>query len=80
MEGNESPLSSNIANPRPTYTGIVSNGGAQSQFINNNKEQLTSVNQGHAIAIDPLDGVTGYQYSKAVAEVVGNKTVTHVGR
>lgn len=81
MEGNESSFLSSTNVSRPTlYTSIVSNGGAQSQIVNNNKEQLTGVTQSHAIVIDPLDGVTGHQYSKAVAEVVGNKTVTHVGR
>ena len=33
-----------------------------------------------SLSLDPLDGITGHQYYKAVAEVVGNKTVTHVGR
>ena len=79
MEGNESSSSSTLSS-RPTYTGVVSNGSAHTQIVNNNKEQLTGVNQNHAIVIDPIDGVTGHQYSKAVAEVVGNKTVTHVGR
>ena len=41
--------------------------------------QLSSADIANSIEIEPIDGVTAFECSKAVSEVVGNKAVKYVG-
>ena len=72
----------NNVKERPSFAETVGTGSVTSTSVNKHggAHRLTDVNINHAIEIDPVDGISAFEYSKAVAEVVTNQAIKYVGR
>ena len=66
---------------KPSFAQTLQNGGVTN--LNVNKQTINELNKidvRHAIEISSIDGVPVYDFSKAVADVVGPRAVKYAGR